>query len=50
MIWYALGSIKFICSSETLEDTPPHGIFTKFFWFFFLDSNILEKNKNKFGF
>ena len=45
MIWYALGSIKFIWSSETLEGTPHHGIFTDFLMIFFLDSNILEKTK-----
>ena len=45
MIWYALGSIKFIWSSETLEGTPHHGIFTDFLMIFFLDSNILEKTE-----
>ena len=45
MIWYVLGSIKFIWSSDTLEGTPHHGIFTNFLMIFFLDSNTYLVSK-----
>ena len=47
MIWYALGSIKFIFSSESLEGIPHHGIFTNFPMIFLLRFKyvILEKTK-----
>ena len=44
--FFALGSIKFICSSKSLKGNLPRGIFPIIFLFGFKDF-IMEENKKK---